>query len=76
MKNIEEDIDIPLTAAQRRDISDMIANLVDLQARGTLKIYCLYPGQSADEAFYSVSQKIANLVDEDEMIEAEIREAR
>lgn len=69
MKNI----DIPLTDNMRIDISSMIADLAELQERGTYKVYGLPEGATPGTAIFSLRCVIGNLIDEDDEMEEELR---
>lgn len=74
MKNQANDrVNIPLTDTMRIDITSMIADLMELQKRGTYKVYGLSGSLAHDLEIFSLRCAVGNLIDEDDELEEELR---
>lgn len=71
MKN--DEINIPLTDDMRGDISRMVMDLMELQTRGTFKIYGIPANSQPETAIFSIRCAVGNLIDEDDELEEELR---
>lgn len=69
MKN---QFDTPLTAQGRSDITEMIAALLVLHTRGTIKSYATNQGQKGEDAIFEVRRQVDALVETDYELEEEL----